>query len=460
MKNAALTDSRIKAARFRTCPLHPKTGKPLAQLTDGRGLYLKLMRSQAHSWRFDFVSPDSAKRQTLVIGTYPEVSLEQARNRAHEARAMLAEQPPRCPVGAKKASKEARKEAQTIAAKVAKGEDVPGSLKAVALDFLSTKWREVPGDFVNKIQDETAAVWKRRLELHVFPTLGARPVATIQLQELIDCLQAIPSKHVAFAVRGYVKDVFNRARRQKLIPTNIALDLDEDLGKAPKCNPRPAQTTPAGFARVLRVIDEFHKVDHKECLQLAALLWQRPANMASMRWEDLDLEGGGIDWFTKRLDLDYTQPVWVIPAADMKRDIDGKLNGKPHLVPLPAQAVAILKRRLAQRDPLDVYVFPSAGKDGVPIDYDTINASLRDMGLKGAHCMHGFRASARTILAEVLRFPEGPLEMNLAHSEGLAAGTSYSRGIRLDERTEVLQAWGNYLDVLKSGNVMPIKRAA
>lgn len=451
MKNAALTDTKIRAARH---------GGAVKQLTDGRGLYLKLMPSQVHSWRFDFKSPETGKRQTLTIGSYPDVSLEQARKRAQEARNMLAEVPPRCPASVKSGAKEARKAAQETAAKVAKGEELPGSLKAVALDCLAMKWREEQGQFVNKIQDATAEAWTQRMEAHIFPKLGARPVATIQLQELLDALQAIPSKAVAHAVKGYLKEVFNRARRMGLIPVNIALDLDEDMGKAPKSAPRPAQTTPTGFARVLRGIADYHKQDHKDALTLGALLWQRPANMAAMKWADLDLIGGQVDWFACRLDLEYSAPVWVIPAEEMKRDMDGKTNGKPHLVPLPTQAIEILKRRLAQRDPLDMFVFPSTLKAGASVSADTLTGSLREMGFEGIQSFHGFRASARTILADQLRYSKEPLEMNLAHSEGLATGVSYSRGIRLEERAEILQAWGDYLDKLTSGNVSPIKRAA
>lgn len=464
MKNAALTDTKIKAARYGYSPVNPKTGKPLASLTDGRGLYLKLMPSGAHSWRFDFVSPESGKRQTLVIGSYPDVSLEQARKRAQDARNMLSEEPPRCPVGTKKARKEATKEAQETAKKVAKGEDVPGSLKAVALETLAMKWRAEPGDFVNTIQDDTAAAWAQRMEAHIFPKLGARPIATIQLEELVEALQAVPSKAVAFAMRGYLKDVFNRARKAKRIPANIALELDDELGKAPKNTPRPAQTTPGGFARVLRGIAEYPKVDHREVLQLAALLWQRPVNMTGMRWADLELSGD-TDWFTrgtdgKALDLDYTGPVWVIPAADMKRDIEGKTNGKPHIVPLPAQAIEILKRRLAQRDPVEEFVFPSKGKDGGPLNYDVVTASLKSMGFQGVQSFHGFRASGASISGDVFKTHRDLTEMQLAHSNGLATGVSYQRGIRLEERAAMLQQFADYLDVLKAGNVTPIKRAA
>ena len=123
-----------------------------------------------------------------------------------------------------------------------------------------------------------------------------------------------------------------------------------------------------------------------------------------------------------------------------------------HIVPLPRQAVAIL-RELYALTGSGRYVFPGARTASRPMSDAAINAALRRMGFdtKAEVTGHGFRATARTLLHEQLNFPPEIIEHQLAHRVPDALGTAYNRTKFLKERRAMMQAWADYLDKLKSG---------
>ena len=171
-------------------------------------------------------------------------------------------------------------------------------------------------------------------------------------------------------------------------------------------------------------------------LQVSALVFQRPGNVRAMKWADLELDGDA--------------PVWTIPAAEMKRARYGKENGRPHLVPLASQAVAILK----DLHPLTGhgrYVFPSLQGQGRCMSENTINVALRRLGFdKDTHTAHGFRSSARTLIVEKLDIAPDVIESQLAHAKpGL--GNTYDRAEFVAQRRQMMVAWANYLDKLRAG---------
>jgi integrase len=176
---------------------------------------------------------------------------------------------------------------------------------------------------------------------------------------------------------------------------------------------------------------------------MAVILFQRPGNLRTMRWADVDLESG----------------LWSIPSEDMKRTKEQKINGQPHVVPLPQQAIAML----TDLHPLTgsgEYVFPGLRDRKAPMSEAGVNAALHAMGYKGRHCWHGYRATGRTILRQVLKYPADVIEAQLAHTGQITHGGAYDRATHLDERGQMLQAWADYLDKLAAGGeVVAFKRA-
>jgi len=158
----------------------------------------------------------------------------------------------------------------------------------------------------------------------------------------------------------------------------------------------------------------------------------RPGELRAAEWKDIDLEAGE----------------WRYLVSKTKTD---------HIVPLSRQAAAILK----ELHPLTGharYVFPSPRTDDKPMSDNAILSALRRMNIpKGEMTGHGFRAMARTLLPERLKFPPEIIEHQLAHSVPDALGTAYNRTKFLDDRRTMMQAWADYLDKLKAGaEIIPL----
>ena len=180
-------------------------------------------------------------------------------------------------------------------------------------------------------------------------------------------------------------------------------------------------------------------------LRLMLLTFVRTVELRGAEWSEFDLDGA----------------LWSIQAKRMKRTYDGKENGDPHLVPLPAQAVAIL-RELHHLTGDGVLLFPGEKSRNIPISDNTLRAALQTLGYgSDVQTVHGFRATARTLLDEVLEFDPLVIEAQLAHSVKDANGRAYNRTTYLKQRADMMQRWVDYLDKLAAGaDVIPISRAA
>jgi integrase len=166
------------------------------------------------------------------------------------------------------------------------------------------------------------------------------------------------------------------------------------------------------------------------------MFFVRPGELRQAEWAEIDLD----------------ERVWNIPAHKMKMK-------QPHIVPLCAQAVAILTE-LKQLTGASKYVFPSGRSFARPMSNNTVNAALRRMGYdKETMTGHGFRAMARTILDEVLQVRPDYIEHQLAHAVRDPNGRAYNRTAHLEGRREMMQTWADYLDGLKQGaQVLPLHR--
>jgi integrase len=146
-------------------------------------------------------------------------------------------------------------------------------------------------------------------------------------------------------------------------------------------------------------------------MSLSALLFQRPGNIREMEWAELDT-------------VDADSAMWTIPAEKMKRTVHGKTNGRPHLVPLAPQALAILED-LRPLTGHGRYVFPSLLTGERWMSENTIRAALRRMGYTNDEMTaHGFRAMARTLMEEQLNVSPQVIEAQLAHGKAGPLGTA------------------------------------
>ena len=217
--------------------------------------------------------------------------------------------------------------------------------------------------------------------------------------------------------------------------TNPARDLKDAL-KRPDPRNFPAITDPKRFGELLRVGDAYAATPVvRAALKLAPMLVLRPGELRFGEWVEIDLDAA----------------LWTVPAMRMKRELREKLQGAPHLVPLPKQAVAVL-RGLQPLTGSGRFIFREERHHDRPMSENTINAALRAMGFPAEEVTgHGFRATARTMLHERLAFDPNVIEAQLAHSVRDSLGRAYNRTEFVDQRRAMLQKWADYLDKLRLG---------
>lgn len=463
MKANALTDKQIQAAK--PGDLNPKTGKPITQLTDGMGLYLKLFfdRDRGHSWRFDYTRPTNKLRNTLVFGTYPAMSLKEARQRATKAREQVA-----CgidPAEQRDSAKEAAEAAQRAIAladeRKLRNLAPAGTFQGVCEDYHAQQvqngnWTELH-----------AAQWLAMFTRKVFAdkALALKPfgqVTAVELKDLLAQIEAAGQVPTARALRKYLGNVYDYAIALGLATTCLPRVIAKQLKQRHKGGNNPAVTTPEALAPVLRLIRDYGNPIFRAALMLQVVCFQRPSDTAAARWADIDLEAGL--WFIRAESED--------DAGETK--IGRSLNGHDHVSPLPRQMVAEL-RALREVTGNSEWVFPSmsAERRGLPINNDGLSQALRDMGLKGQQTPHGFRATARTMIEEQLDIRAKYIEAQLAHAAGIEGldggmrrdllGAAYNRATHLEKRVHMVQAWADYLDSLLAAEAVtaePLKLAA
>ena len=395
-----LTDKAIKA-------LKPKQ-KPY-KAADGLGLYLSVQPNGSRLWRFKYRY--AGKEKLAALGAYPEIGLADARARRDELRRLHANGVD--PV----AHNRIEREAKALAAE--------NSLEAVAREWFQ---KMSPG-WVEKHRIKII----QRLERDVFPWLGSRPVAELTAPEVLAVLRRIEERgaiETAYRALGDLSAICRYA-----VVTGRALsDPCRDLrgALAPKVVRHfAAVTDPKAIPDLLLAMDGYQGgLVVRSALRLAPLLFVRPGELRSARWADIDLEASE----------------WRFTASK---------TGQPHIVPLARQAVAIL-RELRPLTGHHELVFPGARSPRRPMSENTVNVALRSLGIERETTSgHGFRAMARTVLEEHLRFPAHLIEAQLAHTVRDANGRAYNRTTHLEERRSMMQTWADYLDALRSPTVVP-----
>lgn len=423
-------DSKLKALKREDAP---------KRISDGDGLYLlTFVNGGAHGWRFDYSL--AGKRKTISLGTYPDTGLKAARAKADECRRMVAQGVD--PSEARKASK-----AQAVAAREVQEREDAGLPPVGSFEVVAREWVETIHKA--KVSPGHAARTLIRFEKEVFPWIGRRPIDAIEPPELLTVLRRIEARgtfETAHRVKDACGQVFRYGVAAGLCKRDPAGDLREALRPVTPKH-MATITDPKAVGNLLRLIEDYKGFPTtRAALQLAPLLFQRPGNLRAMEWAELDLDAA----------------VWTIPSAKMKRKRADKENGHDHVVPLSTQAVAIL-RDLKPLTGDGAFVFPSVRGGDRPMSNMTLNGALQRMGIDTNNDLttHGFRAMARTMLAERLGQPAAVIEAQLAHSVPDTLGRAYNRTQFAEQRRVLMQVWADYLDRLrKGGDVLPFTKTA
>ena len=400
-----LTDAQCRNA---TC----SPGAKRERFSDSGGLYLEVSPAGSRRWFWKYRK--DGKEGRLALGSYPQVSLSAARKARDIARLQKSEGID--PAKARKVEK------------LVNPTGFDNSFKSVALEWHGrqvTRWS--PGHAERTL---------RQLERDLFPWIGDREMSQIQPMELLAVLQKVEERGaIETADRALM---LARQVWRYWLPTASNTQRDITEGLKARLTPYrgsnfPAIVEPERFGELLRAMYAYKGGPFvRTALLLAPLLYQRPANLRMMEWEELDLGG----------------QLWTIPSAKMKRSVQEKENGEPHVVPLPKQAVAML-RELQPLSGRGRYVFPGQRDHDRPMSDNSVRTALYSLGYGDEQSWHGFRASARTMLVDQLDLDPLAIEANLAHAVKDANGRSYNRTKYLAKRFDQIQQWADYLDNLR-----------
>jgi integrase len=393
-----LTNSEIKNRK-------PK-GKSF-KLSDGQGLHLLVVPTGGRLWRLAYRF--GGKQKTLALGAYPDVPLKDAREARDEARKLLAAGVD--PGETKRAQKAAQQERASH------------TFAAVAGKWLE-KWE-------TEVTASTARAQRERLAKHVMPTLGPLPIADIDAQRILAALKPLEERGTGDTLRK-ARTAISMIVRFAIQHGWAKVDSVPSLRGAFKAAPvkhMPAIVAPVRLGQLLRDIDGYHGSPAvTSALKLLPLMFCRPGELRAAKWSDINLD----------------KAEWRYVASK---------TGTEHLVPLAAQAVAVLRDlySITGQD-RHGFVFPGV-RPGRQLSDAALNRALQTLGYdtKTEVTGHGFRATARTLLAEELNFPPEVIEHQLGHRVPDALGNAYNRTKFLDQRRTMMQAWADYLDELKAG---------
>jgi integrase len=398
-----LTDTEIRKT---------KPDEKTKRLYDSQGLYLEITPAGGKYWRLKYRF--DGKEARLALGVYPRVTLAKARAETSRARELLDRG--QNPADEKKSKK--RDDA---------GVD---SFESIAREWIAK--------FSETWSPSHAKKVTRRLELHVFPSIGAKLAADVHSHDVLALMQRAEERgelDTAHALRTVIGQVcrYAIATRRAIIDPTPAL---KGAIKPNVAKNMAALIDPKDVGALMRAIEDYNgSLIVRTALLISALTFQRPGNIRTMEWSEVDLD----------------KAMWTIPSVKMKRSKESKQKDPPHLVPLAWQAVEAL-RLLHAHTGHGKYVFPGERSHDRCISENTVTVALRTMGYTREQMVaHGFRAMARTLLDEQLEEPIHFIESQLAHKVRDTLGTSYNRTSHIEQRRGMMQRWADYLDKLAAG---------
>jgi len=394
----ALTDTAIRKAKPRD---------KAYKLADSQGLYLLINPGGSKLWRVKY-RIDGVERK-LALGSYPEITLAEARAARDAARKQLAHA-----VDPNVAKRQARIVASIRAS---------NSFASVAEELIDKKARE-------GLAEPTLKKMRWFVEL-LGTDFGKRPVTEIKPQELLHELRKHERRgrlETANLLRAFASRVFRYAVATARAESDPAHLLIGAL-TSPKVKHFASITDPEEFGTLLKVIDGYQgDPSVMNALKLTPHVFQRPGEIRQMEWSEVD----------------FDKAVWTIPIAKMKMR-------QPHAVPLSLQALAILKE-MRSLSGSGRYVFPSIRTLQRPISENTVNAALRRMGYsKDQMTAHGFRTSASSLLNESGKWNPDAIERALAHMVAGSVRRIYNQSAYWQERVLMAQWWSDYIDKLREG---------
>jgi integrase len=391
--------------------LQIKQAKPQDQnytLSDGQGLQLLIRTSGTKSWQFKYYKPYSKSRTNIGLGTYPEVTLSEARRIRDNYRSLLA----------KDIDPKDQRDEHNRQQKLAHS----NTLKAITGEWIKVKQSQVS-------KDHAADIF-RSFELHLFPSLGKYPLHKIKAPIAIETLKPIQAKGQLDLVKRLAQrlnEVMNYAVNSGIIEHNPLTGITNAFQAAQKTHYSTLKPE-----ELPELIDAIHKANINHMTRLL-ILWQlhtmvRPGEAAGTRWDEID----------------FKEKLWKIPAERMKKK-------KDHTVPLSNQSMELLLE-LKEKTGTKQYVFHSVRTKTGYLSESTANVALKRMGFHGRLVAHGMRALASTTLNEQ-GFDPDIIEAALAHVDKNDVRAAYNRAEYIERRKLMMTWWSEHIESAKTGSI-------
>ncbi|HAY2727706.1 TPA: tyrosine-type recombinase/integrase [Escherichia coli] len=408
----------LTSAKIRT--LKP-SDKPF-KVSDSHGLYLRVKPGGSRHWYLKYRI--SGKESRIALGTYPAISLSDARQQREGIRKMLA-------LNINPVQQRAAVRGSRTPEKVFKN-------VALAWHKSNRKWSQ-----------NTADRLLASLNNHIFPVIGNLPVSELKPRHFIDLLKGIEEKgllEVASRTRQHLSNIMRHAVHQELIDTNPAANLG-GVTTPPVRRHYPALPLER-LPELLERIGAYHQ--GRELTRHAVLLmlhvFIRSSELRFARWSEID----------------FTNRVWTIPAT--REPIIGvRYSGRgakmrmPHIIPLSEQSIAILKQ-IKDITGNNELIFPGDHNPYKPMCENTVNKALRVMGYdtKKDICGHGFRAMACSALMESGLWAKDAVERQMSHQERNTVRMAYiHKAEHLEARKAMMQWWSDYLEACRESYAPP-----
>lgn len=385
-----LTDAQVRKIK----PLDKKK-----RYSDEKGLYLEVTPAGGRFWRIKYRFNN--RESTLTIGSYPEISLAQARRARDEARIQLY---------------------NNIDPNAVKNERLQQLDESTLFKVLAMEWME---DRKAVIKEATYLRDLSVFEKDLFPDLGDMPIDQIKGKDVLACAKKIEARGAQEMAKRSIPlagRIFRFAIRKGIIENDPTPHLGEAL--KPRKVKNMARIDISEFPAFLERMDRYHGSPIiRSALQLMTLTFVRTAELRMMEWKEID----------------YKNCLWRIPAHKMKM-------AQPHIVPLSRQALELLEglKPLTGNKQYVFYNYSTAK----PISSNALLCAIRTMGYNGKMTGHGFRGLASTTLHEQ-GYMHDAIEIQLAHKVGNAVSQAYNHAQHLDYRIKMMQEWSDFIDGLR-----------
>jgi integrase len=371
---------------------------------DGGGLYIEIMPTNKKLWRLKYYFLGKEKRFSL--GAYPIVSLAEAREARDDAKRLIHKG-----IDPSQAKKDK---------KIAATRNAENTFKSVALEWLDVRGKDWSKGYRDKLI--------QGLEGNIFPYIGDRPIMDITPILLLDTLRKVEGRG-AYDIAQRTKSICSRIFQYGISIGKCEWDAAQNLKGALKSHKTEHFRTLElkalpDFLRALERNEARIYERTRRAVYLSLYTFCRPQEIRMAKWEHIDFDNA----------------LWTIPAELMKMR-------KDHIVPLSSQVIEVLQAQKEELEGINTeWVFPSQVRLRNSMSDGTVNKAIKRLGFGKDMVAHGFRALARTTIAEQLHYSAEVIEKQLAHKTNNPLGEAYDRTQFLDQRKEMMQAWADYLE--------------